>query len=1095
MINVSREFKQVLEKNRKFYTYADIVLADETELRLDNDRIMTGGLRIEDAVSSDDSFDIGAAIINKCTVKINNIDEAFSPYDFTGAEVTAYVGLKLADNRIEKIRKGTYAVDEAKYNGSTIALSCLDNMRKFDKPYSLSRLVYPATLGEIVRDACTVCGVYLQTQTFPHHDFVIQERPADEAATFREVISWAAQTACCFCRCDVYGRLELKWYNVQALETASLDGGSFKPWTGGDVLDGGTFKPWTGGTVYDGGTFGDRDNIHHIYSNFSVDIATDDVVITGIRVLEKTKEDDKEAIVTYQSGTDGYVISVENNDLIQGGAGQEIADWLGEQLIGLRFRPASISHLSDPTIEGGDVGFFTDRKGRTYRIVVSNTRFTAGDSQNTSCNAKTPARNSATRYSAQTKAYVESRKNFEKERTDRQLALDTLAGLLKDSPGMYLTEIPPGGPNAVRYFHDKPTIEDSKNVIKFTSEAIGISNDGGKTYPYGLILTGDAILNKIYAIGLDAGYIKTGILSVGDTGKETLYVNFHTKEVRIRPETFSLASGKTIEGIAQEKADAAQKNAQAQTTKAINDFVSTVYDPKIASLQSQIDGQIETWYYDYQPTLSNAPASSWKTEADKVKHEGDLFYWKSKGYSYRFLKEGNAWKWQIITDSDITKALSDAAKAQDTADNKRRIFVTQPKPPYDKGDLWTQGANGDIKVCNVARASGSYYASDWGPASNYIDEDAAKAAAKNAVDSQTPQSIVDILSRGGEDKGIWMEDYDGDGEDELYISFNAARGGTLTLGGADNVNGKITLLDSYGNKIGEMGNAGVDFTTGSFSTSERVGIPAYTAKTQITGSSLKYFSDNTKTSEISPLANFQNSFWSGHYENNMITIASNKGIALKRSAEKERSGSVNKLSMVINPNGSGSVDIYDKIIIMNGRSLEWSNYGSNSGSSINPTNGGLSVSGSFSVTGTKSRVSGTKNYGDRLLYCYEMPSPMFGDIGGGMTDENGECCIFLDDVFSETIEDGIEYQVFLQKEGKGDLWVEHKEPGYFIVKGSEKLKFAWEIKCKQKEYGTERLEQHNNTLDINEPIDYFSGYEAEKKQLIREREDLLYETA
>ncbi len=1089
MINVSREFKQVLEKNRKFYTYADIVLADETELRLDNDRIMTGGLRIEDAVSSDDSFDIGAAIINKCTVKINNIDEAFSPYDFTGAEVTAYVGLKLADNRIEKIRKGTYAVDEAKYNGSTIALSCLDNMRKFDKPYSLSRLVYPATLGEIVRDACSVCEVYLQTQTFPHHNFVIQSRPADEAATFREAISWAAQIACCFCRCDVYGRLELKWYDVQALERASLDGGSFKPWTGGDTIDGGTFKPWTGGTVYDGGTFGDRDNIHHIYSSFSVDIATDDVVITGVRVLEKTKEDDKDAIVTYQSGTDGYVLSVENNDLIQGGAGQEIADWLGEQLIGLRFRPASVTHLSDPTIEGGDVGFLTDRKGRTYRIVVSNTHFTAGDSQSTSCNAKTPARNSATRYSAETKAYVENRKNFEKERTDRQLALENLAGLLSSSPGMYATEDPPGDPNAVRYLHDKPTVAESKNVIKFTSEAIGISNDGGKTYPYGLILTGDAILNKIYAIGIDAGYIKAGILSVGDTGEETLYVNFRTKEVRIRPETFSLASGKTIDSIAQEKADAAQRNAQAQAGKALNDFVSTVYDPKIASLQSQIDGQIETWYYDYQPALSNAPASSWKTEADKVKHEGDLFYWKSKGYSYRFLKEGNAWKWQIITDSDITKALSDAAKAQDTADNKRRIFVTQPKPPYDKGDLWTQGANGDIKVCNAARASGNYSASDWGLASKYIDQVEADKAASDAVKKQTQTDILNRLTNNGADKGIYLLD------GKLYISFSAARGGTLTLGGADNVNGKITLLDSYGNKIGEMGNAGVDFTTGSFSTSERVGSPAYTAKTQITGSSLKYFSDNVKTSEISPLANFQNSFWSGHYENNMITIASNKGIALKRSAEKEGSGSVNKLSMVINPNGSGSVDIYDKITIMNGRSLEWSNYGSNSGSSINPTNGGLSVSGSFSVTGTKSRVSGTKNYGDRLLYCYEMPSPMFGDIGEAMTDENGECCIFLDDVFSETIEDGIEYQVFLQKEGKGDLWVEHKEPGYFIVKGAEKLKFAWEIKCKQKEYGAERLERHNNTLDINEPIDYFSGYEAEKKQLIREREDLLYETA
>lgn len=555
MINVSKAFKQELYNGRQDYLLsAGIVFADGTEKELNDADIWENGISVEDAVSSDNSFDIGAAITNRCTLVINNMYDKFSAYDFTGAEVVPYVKLELPDGTIEPVRKGTFTVDEADYDEELITLSCLDNMWKFDKPYSLSRLVYPATLGEIVRDACSACGVYLQTQDFPHKDFIVQNRPADEAATFREVISWAAQIACCFCRCDVYGRLELKWYDTRALETAALDGGAFKPWTSGNTIDGGTFKPWTGGTVYDGGTFGDRDNIHHIYSNFSVDIATDDVVITGVRVLEKTKEDDKEAIVTYQSGADGYVISIENNDLIQGGAGREIADWLGEQLIGLRFRPASISHLSDPTIEGGDVGFFTDRKGRTYRIVVSNTRFTAGDSQNTSCNAKTPARNSATRYSAETKAYVENRKNFEKERTDRQLALDTLAGLMKDSPGMYMTEEPPGGPNAVRYFHDKPTIEDSKNVIKFTAEAIGISNNGGKTYPYGLILTGDAILNKIYTIGLDAGYIKTGILSVGDTGKETLYVNFATGEVRIRPKKFSLDSGETIEDIAKSSA-------------------------------------------------------------------------------------------------------------------------------------------------------------------------------------------------------------------------------------------------------------------------------------------------------------------------------------------------------------------------------------------------------------------------------------------------------------------------------------------------------------------------------------------------------------
>ncbi len=1046
MIPVSKVFKQELYNGRQDYLLsAGIAFADGTEKELNDADIWESGISVEDAVSSDNSFDIGAAITNRCTLVINNMYDKFSTYDFTSAEVVPYVKLELPDGTIEPVRKGTFTVDEADYDEELITLSCLDNMQKFDKPYSLSRLVYPATLGEIVRDACGVCEVYLQTQTFPHHNFVIQSRPADEAATFREVISWAAQIACCFCRCDVYGRLELKWYNVQALEAAALDGGSFKPWTGGDTIDGGTFNPWTGGTVYDGGTFGDRDNIHHIYSSFSVDIATDDVVITGVRVLEKTKEDDKDAIVTYQSGTDGYVISVENNDLIQGGAGQEIADWLGEQLIGLRFRPASVTHLSDPTIEGGDVGFLTDRKGRTYRIVVSNTHFTAGDSQNTSCNAKTPARNSATRYSAETKAYVENRKNFEKERTDRQLALDTLAGLLSDSPGMYLTEIPPGGPNAVRYFHDKPTIEDSKNVIKFTAEAIGISNDGGKTYPYGLILTGDAILNKIYAIGLDAGYIKTGILSVGDTGKETLYVNFHTKEVRIRPETFSLASGKTIEGIAQEKADAAQKNAQAQTTKAINDFVSTVYDPKIASLQSQIDGQIETWYYDYQPALSNAPASSWKTEADKVKHEGDLFYWKSKGYSYRFLKEGNAWKWQIITDSDITKALSDAAKAQDTADNKRRIFVTQPKPPYDKGDLWTQGASGDIKVCNTARASGSYTASDWGLAGKYIGSDQAASAAETVWKNTTKAAVWEKLKNKYKGNFIEMDD-----NGDLYINASLIQAGELSAnyiyGGMVALSGASSDIKLTSNKIAFNKNG-----------EEHGYIQAEPFSNQASGINI-----------------------SSDYGRVVFYVNSSSRGQVKLVYEV-----LEILSYEAHKNKYGTSGDYYAVRMRNAPVYMHKAY----------VNTDLTVNRSLTVAGKghKSKIADTDNYGERLLYCYEMPSPMFGDIGEAVTDEEGKCYIYLDDIFAETVKAEIEYQVFLQKEGAGDIWVEEKNPVYFLVKGTENLGFAWEIKAKQKGFEFERLETWGNETEQN--IDYESEYETEIRQLMREQEELLYETA
>ncbi len=833
MRNVSNSFKQQLyNDNRNYQEYVDITLQDGTELNLANEHLWNGGLSITDAVSGDDSFDIGGAIINKCTVTINNIYDDFSEYDFTDAKVVAYVGLILPDKTIEKIRKGTYAVDDTNYNGSIIVLSCLDNMRKFDKEYSASRLTYPATLNSIVRDACDRCGVTLQTYDFPHDDFVVQERPSDKAATFREVISWAAQIAGCFCRCDVYGRLELKWYNQKALEKADLDGGIFdqtsaSAYQSGDTADGGSFNPWNEGYEFDGGSFSNMKDVHHIYSNYSSNISMDDVVITGVRVLEKTKEDEQDAIITYQSGRDGYVVSIENNELIKDGTGQKIAGWLGEQLIGFRFRKATISHASDPTIEAGDVALWTDRKQNTYRIVISSTKFSTGGNQTTISSAENPARNSAARYSAQTKNYVDYRRYIEKERTDREKALEELKDRVDNSSGLFTTTIKQPDGSEIFYMHNKPLLEESDIVWKMTAEAWAVSTDGGKSYNAGMTVDGDTIVRILTAIGVNADWIKTGQIRVTKGDKTVFFVDIDTGEVRITPDYFEL-SGKTVEQIAQEKAD-----------KELNDFVSSVYDPKIASLQSQIDGQIETWYYDYQPTLNNAPASSWTTEAERAKHEGDLFYWKSKGYSYRFLKEGSTWMWQLITDSDITTALAKASEAQDTADSKRRVFTSTPYPPYDVGDLWTQGTTGDILTCMTSRSSGSYVSSDWQKKNKYIDQAAANTAASNAVANQTQADIFNKLTDNGKKKGIYMQD----GELYMnatyiktgYISASRIQGGTLILGGENNENGVLSIRNALNTEIGRWDKDGIYVNGGSiYCKTTTTGVSIYGGRMHLT---------------------------------------------------------------------------------------------------------------------------------------------------------------------------------------------------------------------------------------------------------------------
>lgn len=140
------------------------------------------------------------------------------------------------------------------------------------------------------------------------------------------------------------------------------------------------------------------------------------------------------------------------------------------------------------------------------------------------------------------------------------------------------------------------------------------------------------------------------------------------------------------------------------------------------------------------------------------------------------------------------------------------------------------------------------------------------------------------------------------------------------------------------------------------------------------------------------------------------------------------------------------------------------------------------------VAGTKSRVVETGNYNDRLLYCYETPSPLFGDIGEAVIDEDGLCYVDIDDIFSETIAEKIEYQVFLQKEGEGDCWIAEKSCRYFVIQGTPELKVAWELKAKQKGYELTRLEQPDRLLD-----EYaYSKSPATLESYIDEQEELLY---
>lgn len=186
-----------------------------------------------------------------------------------------------------------------------------------------------------------------------------------------------------------------------------------------------------------------------------------------------------------------------------------------------------------------------------------------------------------------------------------------------------------------------------------------------------------------------------------------------------------------------------ENSAKGLTEEQVNNLIKN--SQVITDLQNQVDGAIETWFYEGVPTLTNAPASSWTTDKDKDTHLGDLYYDNKTGKAYRFAKDGNTYKWTIITDTDIAKALSDASKAQETADGKMKVFSTQPTPPYQVGDIWVNATypsdgstyKNEVLRCQTKKAAGSLFAiADWIKASRYTDDTVANAAKTTAEKAQ-----------------------------------------------------------------------------------------------------------------------------------------------------------------------------------------------------------------------------------------------------------------------------------------------------------------------------------------------------------------------
>ena len=701
MKNVSTEFRKKVENGSACYAYANVVLRNGTKLTLDPSK----DFRIDGnsiTTNGGSSFPLGVALSRTIELNLDNYDGRFDAIDFYGAEITLFTGMTLDDGSVEKIKEGIFSVVEPTTPGSTITLVAADYMAKTSDSY-VANTTFPATIFNIYRDVCIQCNLVAGSAKFTNGDFVVDA--ISENVTCREMLGYIAMIAGGNAMCDSNGAVIIKSYDFSGLKKS--DG------------------------TYD---YTKAQNFSGFQKNPS--ISTDMIRITGV----KAENDDGDEKQSYIVGSEDYCFLIEN-PLISGKEAQAL-QLIGNVIVGLEFYTFSGDHISNPLAEFMDPCFVQDMKGNLFFSVLSNITYTYLGSTSISCDTDSPETVKSQKATSGSKVYQNLKKQQQVIKKEFEKQMDALEKQVSNAPGTYISsEVQPDG-SSIYYLHDKPTLAESKSVFKITADTITASTDGGKTWNGGFSVDGVMIAKIMTAIGINFDWGVGGTLIIQDrNGKQTVYMDAETGEVRLSVVSLSI-QGETVADIAEKKAESS-----------LNDFTSNIYNPMISSLQKQIDGQIETFYYDYEPTLNNVPAKEWDTEEKKTAHEGDLFYWKSKGYAYRFQKDGSAWNWQLVQDTDITLAMQKAAEAKDTADSKRRVFTATPYPPYDVGDLWVGNDTSDLMRCQRSRQSGAYDSSDWIKAVKYTDD----SELNNFIYTDYAEALVEISKSIDKKAETWFQ--------------------------------------------------------------------------------------------------------------------------------------------------------------------------------------------------------------------------------------------------------------------------------------------------------------------------------------------------
>lgn len=1121
MITTSKEYKE--KENRIYHAKLNIQFADGTEKELDENSLF--GLTINDDVSSADVFSVGAAIINVLTLKLDNSDGFFDDKEFYGAETSIKIGLEL-DTGTEWLQKGTYIADAGDDVSDVITVKAYDYMRKFDRDYTKSTLGYPATLGAIVRDACQCCGVGLATASFSHDDFVVQNKP--EASTFREMLAMVGQISGNWCRINRFGQLEIAFYDISRYEQDT-----------GDFIE--------------------------ISNYLSGSVSTEDVVITGVKVTDGDE--------TYLSGQEGYLIAIEDNSLIQG-SGETVAGWLGEKLIGLTFRKISVSHEPDPVIEAGDLARILDRKGNMRKTLLNSITYTFGGTQQSKACAATPLRNSVERFTKSTKNYVKYRELLDNYKSGFDSAVDALGKRLDGASGLFETTEKQTDGSYKYFLHDKPQLKDSTVIMQITSEALAISTDGGKTWPTGITVDGEAIISILKTKGISASWINTGEMVIQDESGKTIFsANKDTGTVLISGDCIRIGDQNLEEALKDTKTLVMQFDCEYAT---VNVDSEGNYDtfPEITFQPTVYFGAIDvTADCTFTVTASSYVTGKWNSSSRAYTVEGLLadsawvdvkaVYAKNYIVTKRFTvaklyagqKGESAENYFLEVSNEIVvkskngmlepnaveiSAYSRKDGARETYagyfmiyevsedDVKEKVYESRTPESelryhlYDflMADTTYPAMGQDNVVISGARSTKMINIELYLDPEKTILLQTKTISYVQKMEELTGEEMFNILTNNGEVQGLYRMNgkiylngeyiksktvkADAISVDDLYAIGATIGGWSITEDGivkdiddADGNTYRVKLRPPY--KDNPAG------TYILFCAKKKAGEETWSQTFKLRGDGTAFFGETQINTYMLLMGSV--GIWNNYYNGkSQIRVGGKmagspinytRGENVTRIypgsiyVEGTKNNAIGEASFTIGTGGD-PVDVQpltskDGMLIIDcTRGVQigsHGNYTSDTGLTYHHHGphyliGGLEAD-TINAHGSKSRIIDT-SYGERLLYCYEMPSPMFGDIGEGKTDENGECYVAFDPIFAETIATFQKYYVFIQAES-GTMQVTKKENTGFLVCGTANMSFDWEVKAKQIDYGYERLEKNKISSDIE-----FIDYETEMSQLIED---------